>query len=66
MTRWPLLNRNKVLDSTVHVPVESCAALENETVKTLAQKVGTCKAFVGYVLLMELSAPGSLEYSSCI
>jgi hypothetical protein len=39
MTSWPLLNRNKVIDSTVHVPVESCAALENETVKRLAQKV---------------------------
>jgi hypothetical protein len=46
MTRWPLLNRNKVIDSTVHVPVESCAALENETVKSLAQKVAVCKAFV--------------------
>ena len=65
MTSWPLLNRNKVIDSTVHVPVETCAALENETVKTLAQKVAICKAFVEY-LLIHMSAPGPLEYSSCI
>lgn len=39
MTTWPLLNRNKVLDSKVHVPVESFVSLENETVKNLAEKV---------------------------
>lgn len=44
MKSWPLVNRNKVIDSKVHVPVESCAALENETVKTLAQKVTICMA----------------------
>ncbi|KAH9476999.1 Histone-lysine N-methyltransferase, H3 lysine-36 specific [Psilocybe cubensis] len=37
MKTWPLVNRNKVQDSKVHVPVEACAALENEVVKTLAQ-----------------------------
>ncbi|KAF8804407.1 hypothetical protein BYT27DRAFT_7107098 [Phlegmacium glaucopus] len=37
MSTWPLLNRNKVQDSKVHVPVEACAALENEVVKSLAQ-----------------------------
>ncbi|KAF8966903.1 hypothetical protein BDZ97DRAFT_1917169 [Flammula alnicola] len=37
MKTWPLLNRNKVQDSKVHIPVEVCAALENETVKSLAQ-----------------------------
>ena len=42
MTRWPLVNRNKVIDSKVHVPVESCTTLENETVKTLSQKVSRC------------------------
>jgi len=39
MTTWPLLNRNKVLDSKVHVPVESFASLENEAVTNLAEKV---------------------------
>ena len=39
---WPLVNRNKVMDSKVHVPVQSCATLENETVKGLAQKVIMC------------------------
>jgi len=38
MKKWPLVNRNKVLDSKVHVPIESCATLENATVKDLAQK----------------------------
>ncbi|KAF8901068.1 hypothetical protein CPB84DRAFT_1778391 [Gymnopilus junonius] len=37
MKTWPLLNRNKVQDSKVHIPVEACAAMENETVKCLAQ-----------------------------
>jgi len=36
---WPLLNRNKVQDSKVNVPVEACASLENETIKRTAQKV---------------------------
>lgn len=66
MTTWPLVNRNKVIDSKVHVPVESCAALANETVKSLAQKVAICVAFVGYVLLISLSATRSLEHSSCV
>ena len=39
MSTWPLLNRNKVQDSKVHVPVEACVAHENELVKSLAQKV---------------------------
>lgn len=39
MVTWPLLNRNKVQDSKVNVPVEVCAGLENETIKTTAQKV---------------------------
>ena len=37
MSGWPLLNRNKVQDSKVHVPVEACPALENEVVKSLAK-----------------------------
>ncbi|KAF5314386.1 hypothetical protein D9619_011795 [Psilocybe cf. subviscida] len=39
MTKWPLLNRNKVQDSKVFVPVEKCAALEDEAIKTLAQSL---------------------------
>ncbi|KDR78396.1 hypothetical protein GALMADRAFT_65042 [Galerina marginata CBS 339.88] len=40
ISTWPLLNRNKVQDSKVHVPVEAYAALENETtVKLLAQSL---------------------------
>lgn len=39
MVTWPLLNRNKVQDSKVDVPVGVCAGLENETIKTTAQKV---------------------------
>ncbi|KAJ3515007.1 hypothetical protein NLJ89_g2034 [Agrocybe chaxingu] len=39
MQTWPLQNRNKVQDSKVHVPVEACAALEDEKVKSLAQKL---------------------------
>lgn len=49
MSTWPLLNRNKVQDSKVHVPVEACAAHENEVVKSLAQKVccrDSCKLLV--------------------
>jgi hypothetical protein len=44
MTTWPLLNRNKVLDSKVHVPVESFVSLENEAVTNLAEKVSGCTA----------------------
>ncbi|CAA7262089.1 unnamed protein product [Cyclocybe aegerita] len=39
MQTWPLQNRNKVQDSKVHVPVEACAALEDEKIKSLAQKL---------------------------
>ncbi|TFK37690.1 hypothetical protein BDQ12DRAFT_607516 [Crucibulum laeve] len=39
MSTWPLLNRNKVEDSKVIVPVQACTALGNEAVKTLAQNL---------------------------
>jgi hypothetical protein len=39
MANWPLLQRNKVDDSKVTVPVKICAESENEAVRTLAQKV---------------------------
>ena len=46
MVTWPLLNRNKVQDSKVNVPVEVCAGLENETIKTTAQKVPSFKWYL--------------------
>ncbi|KAF9526023.1 hypothetical protein CPB83DRAFT_771030 [Crepidotus variabilis] len=39
MSIWPLVNRNKVLDSKVDVQVEACLALDNESIKTLSQKL---------------------------
>jgi [histone H3]-lysine36 N-trimethyltransferase len=39
MTTWPLLQRNKVDDSKITVPVTVCTQSEDETVKDLAQKV---------------------------
>jgi hypothetical protein len=55
MSTWPLLNRNKVQDSKVHVPVEACAAHENEVVKSLAQKVcyrDRCRLRVGLIFVI--------------
>jgi len=45
METWPLLQRNKVDDSKVTIPVKVCAESENETVKTLAQKVRDDSSF---------------------
>ena len=39
MTAWPLLNRNKVVDSRVTEPVQLCTELDNAAVKEIAQKV---------------------------
>ncbi|KAF8889066.1 hypothetical protein BD779DRAFT_1439557, partial [Infundibulicybe gibba] len=39
MSTWPLLNRNKVEDSKVSVPVRACTVLDSESVKELAQKL---------------------------
>jgi histone-lysine N-methyltransferase SETD2 len=39
METWPLMNKNKVEDSQVHIPVEGFSKLEDERVKLLAQKV---------------------------
>lgn len=39
MIAWPLLNRNKVEDSKVIVPVQACASLEHEGIVAKAQKV---------------------------
>ena len=55
MSTWPLLNRNKVQDSKVHVPVEACATHENEIVKSLAQKVCYLDRYRLRVTLMSLT-----------
>lgn len=39
MSTWPLIQRNKVEDSKVSVPVQACAESQNETIAGLAQKV---------------------------
>ena len=52
MSTWPLLNHNKVQDSKVHVPVEACAAHENEVVKSLAQTVSCCAHCTLHVILI--------------
>lgn len=41
MTTWPLLNKNKVEDSQVNVSVQKYVNLENDAIKSLAQKVRT-------------------------
>ncbi|OJT15697.1 Histone-lysine N-methyltransferase, H3 lysine-36 specific [Trametes pubescens] len=39
MSTWPLIQRNKVEDSKVNVPVKLCTESENETVAELAKKL---------------------------
>ncbi|KAG8215170.1 hypothetical protein J3R82DRAFT_8679, partial [Butyriboletus roseoflavus] len=39
MVKWPLIQRNKVDDSKVRVPVQACAESENEGMKSLALKL---------------------------
>ncbi|CDO68786.1 hypothetical protein BN946_scf184989.g52 [Trametes cinnabarina] len=39
MSTWPLIQRNKVEDSKVNVPVKLCAESENEAVSALAKKL---------------------------
>lgn len=36
---WPLIQRNKVEDSKVNVPVQKCAESDNEAVAELAKKL---------------------------
>jgi histone-lysine N-methyltransferase SETD2 len=48
MTTWPLLNRNKVEDSRVIVPVQACVEQDNLAVKELAQKASL---YVKYFLV---------------
>ena len=39
MSTWPLIQRNKVEDSKVNVPVRLCAESDNEVVSALAKRV---------------------------
>ncbi|KAF8438434.1 hypothetical protein L210DRAFT_3761363 [Boletus edulis BED1] len=39
MVKWPLLQRNKVDDSKIRVPVQVCAESENEIMRSLALKL---------------------------
>ncbi|KAI6009958.1 hypothetical protein EDC04DRAFT_837620 [Pisolithus marmoratus] len=39
MQKWPLIQRNKVEDSKIRVPVQMCQESENETMKGLATKL---------------------------
>lgn len=41
MTTWPLIQRNKVEDSKINVPVQACAQSENQALAELAQKLLT-------------------------
>ena len=39
MVKWPLIQRNKVDDSKIRVPVQVCAESENEGMRSLSLKV---------------------------
>jgi hypothetical protein len=39
MKHWPLLQRNKIEDSKVNVPVEALSKTEDEKIRTLAQEL---------------------------
>ncbi|KAH7907254.1 hypothetical protein BJ138DRAFT_522413 [Hygrophoropsis aurantiaca] len=39
MGNWPLIQRNKVDDSKIRVPVQACAHSDHDTMKELAQKL---------------------------
>jgi len=39
MEKWPLMNKNKVEDSQVYIPVGSFIKFEDGKIKLLAQKV---------------------------
>lgn len=41
MMSWPLIQRNKVEDSKVNVPVKKCTESENVVLAELATKVGS-------------------------
>ena len=50
---WPLIQRNKVEDSKVNVPVKKCLESENETLASLAKKVNSFTCVVlPYILIL--------------
>lgn len=50
MTTWPLIQRNKVEDSKINVPVEACSQSELPALADLAKKVGICVCLVALSL----------------
>lgn len=40
MNTWPLISRNKVEDSKVNVPIQSCTESDNVVLKKAAEDVG--------------------------
>ena len=51
MMSWPLIQRNKVDDSKVAVPVEACAASDNEVLASAAKKVCHAAHFIVFLVL---------------
>ena len=51
MSTWPLIQRNKVEDSKVNVPVRLCAESDNEGVAALAKKVRSAFNHYFYTLI---------------
>lgn len=56
MVKWPLIQRNKVDDSKIRVPVQTCAASENEGMKSLAFKVYSYRLKKSYILTSDTLA----------
>ena len=49
MVKWPLIQRNKVDDSKIRVPVQVCAESENEGMRSLSLKVCSCRPWGSHV-----------------
>lgn len=49
MVKWPLIQRNKVDDSKIRVPVQVCAESGNEGLRSLALKVCSCRPWGSHV-----------------
>lgn len=63
MSTWPLIQRNKVEDSKVNVPVEECTSSENETLAELAKKVRTPLHMNGEDLIVVGLALGAMGHT---
>lgn len=46
MRDWPLLNRNKIEDSHIEEPVQTCACSEDTELKSLAKSVSVAFSFL--------------------